>query len=152
MMSNSIVESGATPTEGVVLGDELIAQTVIGLDGRYSYDKMDVLAEYFMMTNDSSAATSGDGKSHDATAFYVQGSYQVAPKIRPTVRYESLTFDAGTDAYFEILGRAEYTAMVVAVRYDLDDSNALTLEYKDTDYDVGTDTTAVILDWSFLMF
>jgi len=149
LMNNSIVESNPLGTRGVAVGDELIGQTVTGLDARYSYDKLDVLAEYFMMTNDSQATLVGDGKSHDATAYYVQASYQVNDKFRPTYRYESLSFDA-TDDYFVILGRSEYTASVVALRYELDESNAVSLEYKSSDVGGNTETHA-ILDWAFLL-
>ena len=147
LMSNSIVEGAATGGT-LAQGDELIAQKVTGLDARYSYDKVNVMAEYFMMTNDSQAGV-GDGKSHDATAYYLQASYQVNDQFRPTYRYESLSFDA-TDAYFVILGRSEYTANVVALRYELDDSNAVTLEYKKSDV-AGNDESHVILDWAFLI-
>ena len=146
LMNNSIVESS---TGGFVpQGDELIAQTVTALDARYSYDKLDVLGEYFMMTNDAQAGV-GDGKSHDATAYYLQLSYQVNDQFRPTYRRESLSFDA-TDAYFTILGRSEYTANVVALRYELDESNAITLEYKKSDV-AGNDESHAILDWAFLI-
>jgi len=150
LMNNSIVEAAAAGGT-LAQGEELIAQSVTGLDARYKYNQLSLLAEYFMMTNDSQAGV-GDSASHDATAYYVQASYQVNDKFRPTVRYESLEADVATDAYFTILGRQEYTANVVALRYDLDDSNALTFEYKATSPDGGTDVTEMTLDWSFLMF
>lgn len=147
LMNNSIVEGAATGGT-LAQGDELIAQSVTGLDARYNYDKLSVMGEYFMMTNDSQAGV-GDGKSHDATAYYLQASYQVNDKFRPTYRRESLSFDA-TDAYFNILGRSEYTANVVALRYELDDSNAITLEYKKSDIG-GNSVSHAILDWAFLI-
>jgi len=156
LMNNSIVEAAATGGT-LAQGEELIAQSITGLDVRYSYDKLSVLAEYFMMTNDSQTGV-GDAKSHDATAYYLQASYQVNDQFRPTVRIESLDFDssldATQDAYFTTLGRNEYTANVVALRYDLDDSNALTFEYKVTSFEDATmdDVTEMTLDWSFLMF
>jgi len=150
LMNNSIVEA-ASAGGTLAQGEELIAQSVTGLDVRYQYDQLSVLAEYYMMTNDSQAGV-GDAASHDATAYYVQASYQVNDQFRPTVRYESLEADVATDAYFTILGRSEYTANVVALRYDLDDSNAVTFEYKASSYVGGADVTEMTLDWSFLMF
>lgn len=150
-MSNSIVEAAATGDSafgGVTLGNELIDQQLLGLDVRYTYDRLGVLAEYFNIDNSAATGVGGDGT---ADAYYVQASYQVNDKFRPTVRYESLEFDA-TDAYFNILGTTAYTASVVALRYDLDDSNALTFEYKNTSPKSGTDVAEMTLDWSFLMF
>lgn len=153
-MSNSIVESNVAGA--VAQGEELIKQTVIGVDGRYSIAGLDILGEYFGMTNKEAAGVD-DGKSHSATAMYLQAGYQVTEKLRPVYRYESLAFDAQAgdlDEYFKILDRDEYTANVIAVRYDLDESNALTFEYKMTNFaDSGQkDYNAYTVDWSFLMF
>lgn len=157
-LSGAVIEGGVdAPMYGLAAGDTIVDQTITALDLRYSVDKMDVLAEYYMMTNDAAVGV-GDGRRHDATAYYVQVSYQLHEQFRPTVRYESLETEVG-DVYFATLNskkaagvRSDYTATVVALRYDLDDSNALMLEYKVTSPVGGVDVTEVTLDWSFLLF
>lgn len=153
-LEGSVVEfdsDGNASLWGLADGDTIVDQSIMGLDVRYSIAGLDILAEYFMIEN-AEASTVGDGKTHDADAYYVQFSYQVTDQFRPTYRYESLAFDAGQDEYFVTLGTTEYTANLIALRYDLDDSNALTLEYKEAKPEVGSTIKTVTLDWSFLMF
>ncbi|HEY4731811.1 MAG TPA: hypothetical protein VIH66_01035 [Gammaproteobacteria bacterium] len=156
-MMNSIVEAagtGDTNFGALTVGNELIDQAVAGIDLRYLYNNFDMLAEYYNIKNDSNIQ---DEKSHTATAYYIQIGYQPADTYKVVYRYASLAFDAEAgdkDAYFDLLGSNESVHHTVAFRCNLDDSNALTLEFdrndpEDSSLDSETTTT---LDWAFLIF
>lgn len=162
--SGDIIEddSGAS-SFGLSPGDTIVSQTITGADVRYNYDKMYLMAEYFNLDNSASSAvkastptastttgTTPSNTSGSGSAYYVQAGYQATPKLRPVIRYESSKHD--NDAYFSTLNKPEYTANVVALRYDLDDSNALTFQYKKTSPKGGDDVTEMVLDWAFLIF
>jgi len=156
--SGDVIESGdGTSGFGLAQGDTIVKQTITGADVRYNYDKLYLMAEYFNLDNSASssvkASTPSAGLTNTSgtgTAYYVQAGYQATDKLRPVLRYESSKHD--NDAYFSTLAKGEYTANVLALRYDLDDSNALTFQYKKTSPKGSDDVTEMVLDWAFLMF
>lgn len=151
-MRNAAVEAGTAGTTLTSTGGTLFDQTVLGGDVHYDNDVFDVTAEYYNLKNDPSTAVGGD--SHTATAYYAQFGYRVLEQVKVGYRYESLTFDASAgnvDKYFEILGRQESKHHVVVLRYDLDDTNALTLELNRSNLSGSENFTTYILDWSFML-
>ncbi|MBI5451687.1 MAG: hypothetical protein HY940_10065 [Gammaproteobacteria bacterium] len=134
-------------------GQLLVEQTVIGVDGRYEHQGFSLMGEYFQISNDAEAGV-GDGGSHRSTAYYLQAGYRVAERLLPTYRFESLVFDA-QDGFYTMLGREEYTAHVMALRYEFDDSNAMILEYRASDGIAPAANPAqgdsIKLNWSFLL-
>lgn len=151
-MSGAVVEGSSTSTWGLDVGDTVVDQNIVVLDFKYSKNKFDLLSEYYFITN---AAAPGvgvvAGASHDATAYYLQASYNLTTQFRPTLRYETLDKEAD-DPYFSALATNNYSAVVLALRYELDDSNALILDYRKISFDSGPDDTEVTLDWAFLLF
>ncbi len=151
-MSNTIVESATTG--GIVApGEQLVSQTVYGLDLFYDDDVSTVISEYYHLSNDAAPGV-GDGRSHDADAFYVQLGRRFAEDYKLSYRYETLSFDAASgnqDAYFAILGRTESDHHIVALRYDLDDSNALIFEFNRTVPSGQENFNTYTLDWAFML-
>ena len=150
--SGDILEDGSsTPAYTLAAGDTVAKQTITGVDFRYKHDKFNVLGEYFNLDNKATSTVKANGgTSGSGDAYYVQAGYQATEKLRPTLRYESFKNDG--DVYFTTLGKPEYTANVLALRYDLDDSNVLTFQYKKTSPTGGEDVTEMVLDWAFLIF
>jgi len=159
-MNNSLSEAvgGVMPagwTMTPAAGDELVKQTVGGMDFRYEMKGFDVLAEYYNLKNKAQSGV-GDGKSHTANEYYVQLGYRFADKFKAVYRHEDVSFDykAGNmDEYFAIIGRAEpWKTDVAALRYDVSDSNAIMLEYKNEKPEVTDSVKTTTLNWSFMMF
>jgi len=155
--TGDVIESGdGTSAFGLSQGDTIVKQTIMGADFRYNYDKLYLLAEYFNLDNSASSAVKASSPTALSTtsgsgdAYYVQAGYQATDTLRPVIRYESSKHD--NDAYFSTLAKQEYTANVVALRYDLDDSNVLTFQYKKSSPDGADDVTEMTLDWAFLIF
>lgn len=147
-MQNSVVDVG---------GAELVSQTISGIDARYENGPFDVLTEYYSLKNDSQTSFAGnanvaayDASSHTGTAYYVQFGYQATEVLKATYRYEDVAFDLD-DAYFALLGKGEETHNVLSFRYDLDDSNAVKVEFNRAEPVIGDDSTSVVVDWEFMM-
>ena len=155
-MNNSLSEAATSGSAyGAAFGDELVKQTVAGMDFRYEKMGFDVLAEYYNLKNKAQTGI-GDGKSHTANEYYVQLGYRFADKFKAVYRHEDVTFDykaGNVDEYFNIIGRAEpWKTDVVALRYEVSDSNALTLEYKKETPEVTESVKTTTLNWAFMMF
>ncbi len=152
-MKNAIVE-GADTGGLVPFGNQLFSQTLYGFDLFYDDDVFSAQSEYYRLENDA-AASVGDGRSHSADAYYIQLGWRFAEVVKATYRYESLSFDSAStdqDAYFAILGREESVHHVAALRYELDDSNALVFEFNRTDPAGSADSTnSYTIDWAFML-
>ena len=157
-MSNTIVESAPLDSSGnktglLRPGGQLISQSVYGLDLFYDDDVYTVISEYYHLSNDAAPGV-GDGRSHDADAFYAQFGWRFDEAYKLSYRYETVSFDAASgnqDAYFAILGRTESDHHVVALRYDLDDSNALIFEFNRTVPSGQDSFNTYTLDWAFML-
>lgn len=155
VMTNNVVESASTG--GLVeRGDDLVDQSMIGLDLRYEGEKLFVLAELYRLENDAQPGV-GDGGTHDALAYYAQFGYQLTERLKATYRHEALDYDSD-DPYFtdpSLIGREAIgteTREVFCLRYDFSESNALMLEVTLRDPDIADPTTTGILSWAFVMF
>jgi hypothetical protein len=157
VMHNTLVESDAVGSfPGVVRGDDLVEQAMIGADLRYEGKRFALLAELYHIENDAQAGV-GDGETHDALAYFAQFGYHLTEQLLATYRYESLDFDSD-DPYFmdpNLLGRdtiGTETRDVFCLRYDFSESNALMLEVTLRDPELADSTATTILSWAFVMF
>lgn len=151
VMRNNVIEAAAAGSYAPAAGEDLVQQDLLGLDLRYRRGPFNLLAEFYRLDSEAQAGV-GDGRSHTADAYYVQLGYRFAEPWKVTYRYESLDFDSA-DEYFNILGIARpETYNVLALRRELDESNALMLEVRTEDPDGGASTTTTTLNWSFLLF
>lgn len=158
VMRNNVVESERVEDSffGVARGDDLIRQSLIGVDLRYEHERFALLAELYRLVNDAQPSV-GDGGSHTAWAYFAQLGYRLTDQLKATYRHESLDFDSD-DAYFmdpNLLGREAIgteTRDVFCLRYDFSESNALMLEVSVRDPELADTTTAAILSWAFVMF
>lgn len=148
-MKNHYVESGDVANGALLAeGDELVSQTVWGLDARYAVQRLEALTEFFFITNDNKVGATG---SYDATAFYVQLGYGFTPQIKGIYRFETLDFEAD-DAYFQLLNTQEQDRHVFDVRWNLDESNALKFEIANIRPQSRGSDTSFTVQWAFLMF
>ncbi len=159
-MNNKLTEADATGAKiaGVGEGKDLVTTRVYGADLHYERNAFDALAEYYYLDNhDETNGVAGDDGT--GNAYYVQLGYRLNDYWKLIYRFEKLAVDHNT-AYFNILGSQEYNGNVAAIRFDVDDSNAITLEVNskrfhasnDGTTDNGSGTTEYVLNWAFLMF
>ncbi|RMH21985.1 MAG: hypothetical protein D6698_01980 [Gammaproteobacteria bacterium] len=140
--------SGSTPA-----GRPQLDQSILGVDLHANLGNLEFLTEYYSISNDDRVGTAG---SHDVTDWFVQAGYSIAEVFTPTVRYESSNGDDSTDVFRNgtLFSRDGYTKWVGALRYDVDESNAVTIEYSNRNSDVNgiADVNALELQWSFMVF
>jgi len=146
---NSIVaeSSSSSAIAGVTAGDDLVTQSIFGADVRYEGDSFDFLAEYYNFYNENEVGASGN---NTATAYYVQMGYQVSQSFKTVIRYEDLSFE-DDDTYFSLLGTKEATHGVFALRYDVDELNALKFEVNNASVKNDESFTTYRLQWAFLI-
>jgi hypothetical protein len=145
-MRDNIAESAAA---GGVLerGETLVAQTIYGIDARFDNDSVDALAEVYVINNDNKT---GFEEQHQARAAYVQAGYRFAPQWKAVARIEAVRSN-DRDDYFILLGRADHDHRLVALRYDIDDSSAIKLEYDRAIPEIGDAESTFTAQWSFLI-
>lgn len=145
-VTNHIPESG-TGTVGVAQRGTLVAQKILGLDVKYELNKFDLLAEAYHFTNDNKT---GAKEKNSADAYFAQIGYRLVENWKVVYRHENVKFESG-DAYFNMLSREMYSQDVLALRMDIDDSNAIKMEVDRRNNDVSDDETSIILQWEFLI-
>ncbi len=150
VMSNVVADSGGA-IAGVAGGD-LVSQIISGVDLTYQYEDFDLIAEYYNLSNKDEVAAGNSG-SQTGNAYYAQLGYQFADAWKFSLRHEAISTEEGNDRYFRELGVKDASHNVAAIRFDLDDTNALKLEVNQTNPDDSTmkSTTAYALQWSFLI-
>ncbi|MFV2056533.1 MAG: hypothetical protein ACC707_08690 [Thiohalomonadales bacterium] len=148
MMDNTIAESSdGTGNAAAATGDTLVSQLILGFDVGYTYEDFDLMAEYYNFDNKNEVGSDG---SHSATAYFLQLGYQINDTFKAVVRYEDLDFDTN-DSYFRLLGTQKASHNVFALRYDVDESNALKFEVNQKNLDLAEDSTSYRLQWAFLI-
>ncbi len=138
-MNNPVVNTG---------GELLVSQTVAGSDVHLGLGGFDAIAEYYSIDNRDEAGAAG---SRSGNAWYVQLGYQLTGSLKPLYRYSRLGMEPD-DAYFGYLSMVEQAQHVLGIRYDIDDSNALKLEYSLMKYADQEDENHLQLQWAFIMF
>lgn len=147
-MRNDISEAGLSATSsGLAAGDTLVEQTIYGLDMNLRLDHLDATAEWYRLKNDDVYASAG---SHVATAYYLQLGYRLSYAIKPVYRYEALNTEAA-DVYFNLLNVQQTTRQVLALRYDLDENNALKFEITRPKIQGQDGYTTFGAQWAFLL-
>ena len=70
-----------------------------------------------------------------------------------SLRHEAISTKEGSDRYFKELGIKDASHNVAAIRFDLDDTNALKFEVNQSNPNDSAekDTTAYVVQWSFLV-
>lgn len=146
LMSNPVFDSCAAC---VTARTKLVGQLITGIDFRFRPGKFDVLVEYYNYDNADKIGTA-DG---DANAYYAQFGYRVTDMIKLVYRHEDIEIDNPADAYFTLLGTSSGSYEVAASRFDLDESNAIVVEFKQFNPDAAAQNVNTwTLSWAFLMF
>jgi len=149
-LKNDLREASASGIAGVPAQADLAQIIVLGGDLYYDNETIDFLAEYYYV--DSTDKTSGViGADGAASAYYIQLGYRTSEVFKVTYRYEDLSLDANV-GYFNILGTQAYSAHVGVVRYEVDDSSALMLEYRRVSSGNSSDISEFAANWSFMVF
>ncbi len=146
-MNNPVTESGVGEDARGGLGERLVSQRVAGADFHLALNSLETFGEYYRINNDDALNDTG---SYSASAYYVQLGYQLTERLKPLYRYVTLNLDED-DPYFRYLGLEGQSHHVFGVRYDLDESNALKLEFHQMDTG-GEKFSHSQLQWAFLMF
>ncbi len=147
--SGSIAEDGTGINfPNISTGDDLIDQVITGVDASWDIDSFNIALEYYSFNNDSLIAAQ---ESHTGTAYYLQGTWQASENLKVIVRQEDLDFD-NNDNYFQLLGASPGSHALVAVRYELTETNALKFEINRSSPAVGPSETGFAMEWAFIMF
>lgn len=152
-MLTSYVEAGdGNPAFGsIARGKTLVDQTVTGFDLHLSTDNLNILGEVFNISNKSLVPGVDTGS---AQAAYLQVAYRFFSWIQPAYRYETVQGIDAQDTYFAIINAENGVNHVVALRFDLDETNAVTFEAvrHQLDDPAIEDHTELKIDWAFLLF
>ncbi len=146
-MNNPVTESGEGSGARAALGDRLVSQRVAGADFHVAAGDLEMFGEYYHIDNEDIL---NDGASYTASAYYVQLGYQLTERLKPLYRYVDLNTDEN-DPYFRYLGVEGQSHHVLGVRYDLDESNALKLEFHRMNMGEESFMHSQV-QWAFLMF
>ncbi len=147
-MNSAVAESNGTGSAIATKGEVIVDQTIIGFDVSYENDDgFDLLAEYYNIENTNKVGTSG---TYTGKAYYIQLGYWFTETLKGVIRYEDLSFNAN-DSYFRALATTEASHNVIALRYDIDDTNSIKFELDSADLKTGTDTTTFTVQWAFLI-
>ncbi len=100
--------------------------------------------------NKNKIGTIGTTTGH---AYYLQASYQFMTDWKAIYRHSALSFDADKDSYFKILDAQEQSHNVVALRYEIDDVNALKAEidFMKSDTLGLEDSTSYRVQWVYII-
>ena len=148
VMSNVVSDSGGVVAGG--MGQALVSETISGMDLAYRMDDFDLIVEYYNLSNKDEAGALG---TQTGTAYYIQLGHQFADAWKLSVRHEAISTKEGGDRYFRELGIKDASHNVAAIRYDIDDTNALKFEVNQSNPEDGTEkeSTAYMMQWSFLV-
>ncbi len=141
------------PVAESISSQKLVDQTVLGMDLHIVMNHFEITAEYFRINNKDSMKNTG---KYTADAYYVQlGYWLISNNLKSIYRYESLGFDKN-DPYFQYRRSTQERRHTLALRYEIDGTNALTLEAQRTTPEEATTTnnteTDYYLQWAFMMF
>ena len=142
-----VAESGAGTMSMVMTGEELLSQTVAGIDFQYRMDAFDLALEFYNFDHESDLST---GENTSGTAYYLQLGWKVDENLKLLFRHEDLSFD-DNDVWFNLLGAGEGTRTLLASRYDLSSTNTLKFEINLASPDIGDDETTWTLQWAFMI-
>jgi len=125
----------------------LLDESIVGLDVQYTYHDWELSAEYFRIRHDYQIANN----DFDATAYYLQLGYRYSDKIGLHTRYAFMNIDEN-DPYYVLSGMNDQHRSSAAIRYELNDDQALKLElgYLDFEDQSIENVTSIEAQWSFL--
>ncbi len=148
-MSNVIAEAAdiGLLSLGTTKGDTLIEQLILSVHAVYNLENLDLILEHYSLKNDDIAGATG---SQTGTTTYAQIGYQISETYKPVYRFETIDFDA-SDAYANLLGTVSGDRHVLALRMDLDDTNALKFEVSNNKPNIGTSFNAYAIQWAFMI-
>jgi len=89
--------------------------------------------------------------NYTATVYYVQAGYRITDKFTIAARYEALDFKKEEATLFAVQEIVPKSETVVALKYMLEDSNAIKLEAKQINPEVGDTENIYALQWFFFV-
>ena len=156
-LRNDLVEAGLDPAQnlsGRARGEKLYYQYIAGLDSRVALGPLSLMGEYFFIrTTDNipNPAITADPGSHNSQAYYVQATWHLTDRFAATARRAQNRFSAG-DSYYRLLAVEQEVQHVLALRYNIQESNAVRLEFNQERAEDGHNRLGVTLQWFFLLF
>ncbi len=149
LMSNSIADSSTSGGLAPQPGDDIIAQTITGVDASYDNNSFNILFEYYQLNN---KAKIDNLESHTSNAYYAQFGYKISQSNKLIYRYASLNFNEN-DLYYRLLGTSEETHHIFTFRHDIDETNTIKIEYNKHLPELTNinNNTILAIQWSFLV-
>jgi len=141
------MQNNYTDINAARAGKRIIEQSLYSTDLRFTSKYFTLLSEAFYIenTNDLTETT------NYITAWYAQIGLRLSQKIKLVMRQSHLEYDSD-DLYIKTLladiaanGKTDRTVM--AVRFDIDESSALKVEFGENKND-----SKILAQWSFLLF
>jgi hypothetical protein len=125
----------------------LLDETIVGLDFQYTHEQWKLMAEFFNIKHDYHQT----GNRFDATAYFLQAGYRYSDKIGLHYRYAFMHIDEN-DPYYGLTILKDQHRNTVALRYELNENNALKLELEHLDHENSSieNITSIGTQWSFL--
>jgi len=138
----------------VEFGKVLFKEQYASLNFSYIGKSFYTFGEFYGMKfddNQSMTTVTPNKDSYTATVYYVQAGYRFTDKFTLSARYESLDFKKKEATLFAVQDIVPKSESVVALKYMLEDSNALKLEAKQIKPDVGDTENIYALQWFFFI-
>ena len=125
----------------------LLDESIVGFDIQYTQERWKLMMEFFRIKHDYSLT----GNQFDATAYFLQMGYRYSDKVGLHYRYSMMRVDE-SDPYYELATLEDQHRNTVALRYDLNENNALKLELEHVAHESSSieNITSIATQWSFL--
>ncbi|MCH7880283.1 MAG: hypothetical protein IIB69_01665 [Proteobacteria bacterium] len=125
----------------------LLDETIVGLDFQYTHEQWKLMAEFFHIRHDYHQTSNRFG----ATAYFLQAGYRYSDKIGLHYRYAFMHIDEN-DPYYGLTILKDQHRNSVAIRYELNEYNALKLELEYLVHENSSieNITSIGTQWSFL--
>ena len=122
-------------------------ETIAGFDIQYSHEQWEFMAEFFHIEHDYQLTNN----QFDALAYFIKAGYSYSEKIGLHYRFASMNIDE-SDPYYDLTALEDQYRNTAAIRYDLNENNALKVELGHVAYKNSSveNTTSLSTQWSFL--
>ncbi|MFV2055821.1 MAG: hypothetical protein ACC707_05100 [Thiohalomonadales bacterium] len=159
-LNGDILETGdpsKPPAPLTAQGELLFNQEIIGMDLHWEFGDFYILTEIYQINTTENPDLPASGVIgatglYSADAAYFQFSYLPTDRLTLSLRYETLTFEID-NRYMTTLGKFPEERNVAVLSYQMEESNALRLEFNQSTLDNPTNDSSLsfTVQWYFLL-